>query len=100
MGFCLIAIETIRFSQDGIGEMVVLINEEIHLLSGLLAFLAEIVQLLGSSILLVHLFFQIGRQILCIHITEVVKLCVAMRIKSLLVILKISIHHGKVERDN
>ena len=100
MGFCLIAVEAIRLCQNGIGEMIVLVNEEIHLLSGLLAFLAEIVQLLCCTILLVHLFFQVGWQILCIHIAEVVKLCVAMRIKSLLVILKIGIYHGKVERDN
>ena len=100
MSFCLIIVETVWFCQDSIREMVVLINKEIHFLSCLLTFLAKIVQLFYCAILPVHLFFDVGRQILCIHIAEVVKLCVAMCIESLLVILKIGIHHGKVERDN
>lgn len=32
MSFCLIAVETIRLRQDGIGEMVVLIDEEIYIM--------------------------------------------------------------------
>ena len=61
MSLFAIFVQTVGFSKNLVGEMVVFVDEEEHLGIGLLAFTAQKVQLLDRTIQLVHTFFDAFR---------------------------------------
>ena len=55
MRFGLICIQASRFGKNLVGEMVVLVDEQIDFLANLITFPVQIVKLLHCSVLPIHL---------------------------------------------
>ena len=56
MRFISVAVQAFRIGKDGVGEVVVFVDEEIHFLSGTIALRNQIVQLDDSPVLFVQSF--------------------------------------------
>ena len=52
-----VIVKTFWLGKNLVGEVVVLIDKQIYLLTSLLAYITEVIQLLGCTVLLVHFFF-------------------------------------------
>ena len=88
MRFFSITAQTIDIGKDGVGEMIVFINEKINLLVHFGTFHIEIFQLIDRSIFGLHFFFYAIRQIIGIDITEVIKNSGTMVIQSLSIVVQ------------
>ena len=97
MRFVGIAVQAFGVGEDGVGEVVVLVNEEIHIPPGTLALMIKEVELVDSSFYCVQLFFDALRQKVGIHLTEEVETDLAMRIQSFAVIVQLAGDAGEVE---
>ena len=97
MRFVGVAVQAFGVGEDGVGEVVVLVNEEIHLLSGTLALRNQIVQLVDGSVLFVQSFPDALRQQVGINFAEEIKTNLAMLIQSLAVIVQLTGNAGEVE---
>ena len=70
MGLVAIPHKMLLMGENHVGEVVVLIDEEINLLSYLLAFLAKKSQLRHCILLVDHSFLGISRKNMCIDVTK------------------------------
>ena len=71
---------------DGVGKVVILVDEKINFLTGTFAFMIKIIQLIDGSLFLVQFFLDALRQIRCIYIAKIVETDFAMRIQSFAVV--------------
>ena len=97
MRFVGIAVQAFGVGEDGVGEVVVLVDEEINIPPGTLALMIKEVELVDSSFYCVQLFFDALRQKVGIHLTEEVETDLAMRIQSFAVIVQLAGDAGEVE---
>ena len=61
MRFTLVFLKSCCIGEDMVGEVVVLVNEEIDLLIGIAAYLAQIIELLHGSIFFQKVIHCLGR---------------------------------------
>ena len=99
---CAMCLLTVFFFTRGIreyvvGEMVILVDEEIDLLTSLWAFFIQIIQLFNATVLLVELFLNSNWQVCCILVTKRVETSIAMCIHRTSVVAQVCIYHCKVE---
>ena len=87
----------LRLSKDLIGKMVVLIYEEIDLLTNFITYFANILQLIDTSLLLVHFLLDIFRKILLINITENIVADITGSIQTILIIVDTSRHYREIQ---
>ena len=83
-----------------VGKVVVLVDEEINPRSCLACLTVKMVQLLHTAVLLVHFLLYTLRQILCVHVAEIVELCIADRVHCAAIVAKVCIDDGEVEVDD
>ena len=86
--------------EDMIGEVVILVDEEIYFQTSLIAFIIYIVQLCHASVLFIQFIFDTLWQKPCIIVTKWIKARVAMRIQRTAIIAQVGIDHRKVEINN
>ena len=77
--------------------MIVLIYEEIDLLTNFITYFANILQLIDASLLLVHLILDIFRKILLINITKNVVSDITGSIQAILIIIDTSCYHREIQ---
>lgn len=92
-----VAVQAFGVGEDGIGKVVILVDEEINLLIRTFTFMIEEVQLLHGSLFFIQSFQNALRQILLIHITEIIETGVAVRIQPLAVVVQFAAYDRKVE---
>ena len=80
--------------------MVVLIYEEIDLLTIFLTLLTDILQLVDTPLLLIHFLLDIFRKILLINITEKIISHVTGSIQAILVIVDTSCYYREIQIQN
>ena len=95
-----IAVQVLLIGENHIGEVVVLVDKEINLLSSLHSLLAEIAKLFYGSNLLIHPLLDARRQKMGIDVAEIFKAKVAMAIQRLSVIIQPCVYLGEVEAYN
>ena len=78
MRFVGVAMQAFGIGEDGVGEVVVLIDEEIHFLSGTFALMIEEIELVDGPIFFIQFFFDTFGQEVGIYYTEVVETDVAL----------------------
>lgn len=78
-----IAVQAFGTGKDGVGEVVVLVDEEIHILSGTCASLIEVIQLLHGSAHRTQSFQSILRKEVGVYLAEVLESNAAMRVSPL-----------------
>ena len=100
MGLLAITLQVLLVGKDIVGEVVVLIDEEIDALAYFRTNLAEIPQLFHSPLTFVHLFLRSFWKETRIDIAEEIKHNVAMPIHTSLIIVESCTHLGKVEMDD
>ena len=83
-----------------VGKVVVLVDEEINPRSCLACLTIKMVQLLHAAVLPVHFLLYALRQILCVHVAEIVELCIADRVHCAAIVAKVCIDDGEVEVDD
>ena len=88
MRFISVAVQAFGIRKDGVGEVVVFVDEEIHFLSGTFAGLIEVVQLLYGPIHLAYFFQSLRWQKVGISLAEVHESNAAMCIQSLSIIVQ------------
>ncbi len=93
------AIITTAYRQTGM-QVVVLIDEEINLLSYLLALLAKKSQLGYRIRLLLQSFLGTSRKNMCIDVTEEIEYKATMVVQSILIVIQSCCHLGKIEADD
>ena len=82
MCFVGITIQAFGVGKYGIGEVVVLINKKIDILTGTFTLMTKEVELIDRPILFVQPFFNTLWQKVGINFTEIVKTDLTMRIQS------------------
>ena len=97
MRFVGIAVQAFGVGEDGVGEVVVLVDEEIHFLSGTFAGLVKVIQLFHGSAHGTQAFQSALRQKVGIYFTEVLESNSTMRIQSFAVIVQLAGDAGEVE---
>ena len=95
-----VLIKACRIGEYIVGEMVVLVDEEIYLQSCLVAFVIKIVQLFDTSIPGIKSINNTFRQKRGISFAERIEPCIAMSIQRTAVVAKVSIDDGKVQIDD
>ena len=83
-----IAVQAVGIGKYSIGEVVILINEEINLPVHFGTFHIKVFQLIDCSVFRLHLFFYPLRQIIGIDITEIVKNNAAMVVQALAIVVQ------------
>ena len=83
--------------KDGVGEVVVLIDKKVNILSGAFALMIKEVELVDGSFYCVQLFFGALRQKIGIDLAEIVETDLSVRIQSLAVVVQLTGDAGKVE---
>ena len=96
----LVFIQTGGIGEDVVGEVVVLVNEEINLCICLARFPIQMVKLFHTTVLFVHFLLDALGQVLLIDIAEIIEFRIAYRIQCTAVIAQVGIDHGKVEIDD
>lgn len=86
--------------KDGVGEVVVLVDEEIHILSGTFTSLTEEVQLLHGSVRLAQSFQSVLRKEVGVYLAEVLESNAAMRIQPSAVVVQLAADAGEVEMEH
>ena len=100
MRLALVFVQPCSIGEDVVGEVVVLIDEQVNPCVRLARFLVQIVQLLHAALFPVHpLLYPLG-QVLLIHVAEKIEFRVAVRVHRAAVIPQLGIDDGKVEVDD
>ena len=98
VGLLTVSGEMLLIGEYLVGEMVVLVDEEIYLLANLQAFCAEKTQLANGIVALrLHAGYYVFGKILLVDVAEIQKHKVAGGIHPLLIVIQSRIDHGKVE---
>ena len=97
MSFLTVFFFTRGIREDVVGEMVILVDEEINLLTSVKACLTQIVELFNATVLFVELFFNSNWQVCSILVTKRVETSIAMCIHRTSVVAQVCIYHCKVE---
>ena len=92
-----IAVQAFGTGKDGVGEVVVLVDEEIHILSGTCASLIEVIQLLHGSAHRTQSFQSILRKEVGVYLAEVLESNAAMRVQPLAVVVQLAADAREVE---
>ena len=87
----------LRLSKNLIGKMVVLIYEEIDLLTNFITLLTDILQLVDTPFLLIHFLLDIFRKIQLINITEKIISHVRGSIQTILIIVDTSCNYREIQ---
>ena len=97
MRFVSVTVQAFGIGKDGVGEVVVFVDEEIHFLSGTFALRNQIVQLVDSPVLFVQSFSDTLWQEVGIDFTEEVEADLAMCIQSFSIIVQFAGDAWKVK---
>ena len=97
MCFVGITIQAFGVGKYGIGEVVVLINKKIDILTGTFTLMTKEVELIDRPILFVQPFFNTLWQKVGINFTEIVKTDLAMRIQSFTVVTQFADNAGEIK---
>jgi len=100
VGLVAIPHKMLLMGENHVGEVVVLIDEEINLLPHLLAFLAKKPQLGYRIRLLLQSFLGTSRKNMCIDVAEEIEYKATMVVQSILIIIQSCCHFGKIEVDD
>ena len=100
MRFVGVAVQAFGVGEDGVGEVVVFVDEKIHLLSGTFAGLIEVIQLFHCSAHGTQSFRSALRQKVGIFLAEVLESNAAMRIQPSAVVVQLAADAGEVEMEH
>ena len=92
-----VAVQAFGVGEDGVGEVVVFVDEEIHLLSGTFAGLIEVIQLFHRSAHGTQPFWSALRQKVGIFLAEVLESNPTVRIQSFAIVAQLAGDAGEVE---